>query len=218
MSLPITLDIDSIIWLEEFLNAYPGATMLISHDKTFLDNVTTRTVEIVNGKIEDYKCNYSNYLIQRQDRIEKQQQAKKNQEEFIKQTERNIEKFRAKANKAKFAQSLIKKLDKLDVLEVDSSDNSNINFRFQAPPRSGKVVLKAEHVGKKFGPKTVLKNLEFEILRGEKVAFVGKEWHGKNHACQNDCKSNALRRKHYARTQCFFGFLRATSSRKLRWQ
>lgn len=173
------LDIDSIIWLEEFLNAYPGATMLISHDKTFLDNVTTRTVEIVNGKIEDYKCNYSNYLIQRQDRIEKQQQAKKNQEEFIKQTERNIEKFRAKANKAKFAQSLIKKLDKLDVLEVDSSDNSNINFRFQPPPRSGKVVLKAEDVTKKYGPKTVLKNLEFEILRGEKVAFVGKNGMGK---------------------------------------
>ena len=130
------LDIESIIWLEEFLTSYNGATILISHDKTFLDNVTTRTVEIVMGKIEDYKCNYSNYLIQRGYRIEKQQQAKKNQEELIKQTKSNIDKFRAKANKAKFAQSLIKKLDKMEILEVDSSDNSNINFQFQKPPRS----------------------------------------------------------------------------------
>jgi len=173
------LDIESIIWLEEFLTNYNGATILISHDKTFLDNVTTRTVEIVMGKIEDYKCNYSNYLIQRTDRIQKQQQAKKNQEEFIKQTERNIEKFRAKASKAKFAQNLMKKLDKMDILEVDSSDNSNINFRFQTPPRSGKVVVKVDGVSKKYGPKTVLKNINFEINRGEKVAFVGKNGMGK---------------------------------------
>jgi ATP-binding cassette subfamily F protein 3 len=173
------LDIESIIWLEEFLTNYNGATILISHDKTFLDNVSTRTVEIVVGKIEDYKCNYSNYLIQRTERIEKQQQAKKNQEEFIKQTERNIEKFRAKASKAKFAQNLMKKLDKMDILEVDSSDNSNINFRFQTPPRSGKVVVKVDGVTKKYGPKTVLKNIEFEINRGEKVAFVGKNGMGK---------------------------------------
>jgi len=173
------LDIESIIWLEDFLNSYNGSTILISHDKTFLDNVTTRTVEIVMGKIEDYKCNYTNYLIQRADRIEKQQAAKKNQEEFIKQTERNIEKFRAKASKAKFAQNLMKKLDKMEVLEVDSSDNSNINFKFQKPPRSGKVVVKAENVSKSYGDKTVLKNLDFEILRGEKVAFVGKNGMGK---------------------------------------
>lgn len=173
------LDIESILWLEEFLVNYHGATILISHDKTFLDNVTTRTVEIVMGKIEDYKCNYSNYLVQRQDRIEKQQQAKKNQEEYIKQTERNIEKFRAKANKAKFAQSLIKKLDKMEILEVDSSDNSNIHFQFQEPPRSGKVVVKAENVGKSFGEKQVLRNVDFEVLRGEKVAFVGKNGMGK---------------------------------------
>ena len=173
------LDIESILWLEEFLINYHGATILISHDKTFLDNVTTRTVEIVMGKIEDYKCNYSNYLVQRQDRIEKQQQAKKNQEEYIKQTERNIEKFRAKANKAKFAQSLIKKLDKMEILEVDSSDNSNIHFQFQEPPRSGKVVVKAENVGKSFGEKQVLRKVDFEVLRGEKVAFVGKNGMGK---------------------------------------
>lgn len=173
------LDIESILWLEEFLTNYNGATILISHDKTFLDNVTTRTVEIVMGKIEDYKCNYSNYLIQRTDRIEKQQAAKKNQEEFIKQTERNIEKFRAKANKAKFAQSLIKKLDKMEILDVDSSDNSNINFKFQPPPRSGKVVVSSEGVTKKYGEKMVLKNIDFVITRGEKVAFVGKNGMGK---------------------------------------
>lgn len=173
------LDIESIIWLEEFLTNYNGATILISHDKTFLDNVTTRTVEIVMGKIEDYKCNYSNYLIQRGDRIEKQQQAKKNQEELIKQTKSNIDKFRAKANKAKFAQSLIKKLDKMEILEVDSSDNSNINFQFQKPPRSGKVVVKAGDVSKTYGDKNVFKGVDFEINRGEKVAFVGKNGMGK---------------------------------------
>ena len=173
------LDIESIIWLEEFLTSYNGATILISHDKTFLDNVTTRTVEIVMGKIEDYKCNYSNYLIQRGDRIEKQQQAKKNQEELIKQTKSNIDKFRAKANKAKFAQSLIKKLDKMEILEVDSSDNSNINFQFQKPPRSGKVVVKAADVSKSYGDKNVFKGVDFEINRGEKVAFVGKNGMGK---------------------------------------
>lgn len=173
------LDIESIIWLEEFLTNYNGATILISHDKTFLDNVTTRTVEIVMGKIEDYKCNYSNYLIQRGDRIEKQQQAKKNQEELIKQTKSNIDKFRAKANKAKFAQSLIKKLDKMEILEVDSSDNSNINFQFQKPPRSGKVVVKAGDVSKSYGDKNVFKGVDFEINRGEKVAFVGKNGMGK---------------------------------------
>ncbi|MCB0537018.1 MAG: ABC-F family ATP-binding cassette domain-containing protein [Bacteroidetes bacterium] len=173
------LDIESIIWLEEFLVNYEGATILISHDKQFLDNVTTRTIEIVMGKIEDYKCNYSNYLEQRQERIEKQVQAKKNQDEFIKQTERNIEKFRAKATKAKFAQNLMKKLDNLEKIEVDQSDNSLIHFQFQKPPRSGKVVVKAENVQKSYGKKLVLNHLNFEILRGEKIAFVGKNGMGK---------------------------------------
>lgn len=173
------LDIESIIWLEEFLINYEGATILISHDKQFLDNVCTRTIEIVMGKLEDYKCNYSNYLIQRQERIEKQVQAKKNQDEFIKQTEKNIEKFRAKATKAKFAQNLMKKLDNLEKIDVDQSDNSLIHFQFQAPPRSGKVVVKAENVSKEYGSKMVLKNLNFEILRGEKIAFVGKNGMGK---------------------------------------
>lgn len=173
------LDIESIIWLEEYLKTYHGAVLVVSHDKAFLDNVTNRTIEIVLGKIEDYKCNYSNYLIQRQDRIEKQQQAKKNQEDFIKQTERNIEKFRAKASKAKFAQSLIKKLDKLERIEVDGSENNVMHFKFREPSRSGNVVVKIENASKSFGTKEVLKNVGLEINRGEKVAFVGKNGMGK---------------------------------------
>ena len=173
------LDIESIIWLEEYLSTYPGSVLVVSHDKAFLDNVTNRTIEIVLGKIEDYKCNYSQYLVQRTDRIEKQQQAKKNQEDFIKQTERNIEKFRAKASKAKFAQSLIKKLDKLDVIEVDGSENSSMNFKFREPSRSGDIVVKVENTSKSFGNKIVLKNVNLEINRGEKVAFVGKNGMGK---------------------------------------
>lgn len=173
------LDIESILWLEEFLINYEGAVMLISHDKAFLDNVTTRTIEIVMGKLEDYKCNYSNYLIQREERISKQKQAKKNQEEWIKQTERNIEKFRAKASKAKFAQTLIKKLDNIEKIAVDDSDFSKISFQFQAPPRSGKVVVDAKNVSKSYGNKNVLHQLNFEINRGDKVAFVGKNGMGK---------------------------------------
>lgn len=173
------LDIESIIWLEEFLVQHEGTVIIVSHDKAFLDNVTNRTIEIVLGKLEDYKCNYSNYLIQRQDRIEKQVQAKKNQEEYIKQTKQNIEKFRAKATKAKFAQSLIRKLENLDVIEVDGSDNSSINFSFQKPPRSCKLVVNVINASKIFGEKKVFSNINLEINRGEKVAFVGKNGMGK---------------------------------------
>ena len=173
------LDIESIIWLEEYLKSYHGSVIVVSHDKAFLDNVTNRTIEIVSGKIEDYKCNYSNYLIQRKDRIEKQQQAKKNQDDFIKQTERNIEKFRAKATKAKFAQSLMKKLDKLERIEVDATDNYAMHFKFRPPNRSGDIVVKVNKASKSFGDNEVLKNVSLEINRGEKVAFVGKNGMGK---------------------------------------
>lgn len=173
------LDIESIIWLEEYLKTYHGSVLVVSHDKAFLDNVTNRTIEIVLGKIEDYKYNYSNYLIQRKERLEKQQQAQKNQQDFIRQTERNIEKFRAKASKAKFAQSLIKKLDKLERIEVDGSDNHAMHFKFRPPSRSGDIVVSVKNASKRFGDNQVLKNINLEINRGEKVAFVGKNGMGK---------------------------------------
>lgn len=173
------LDIESIMWLEEFLMDYPGAIMMISHDRTFLDKITNRTIEITNGGIQDYKANYSKYLILRKERREKLENAKKNQDQQIAQMERNIEKFRAKASKASFAQSLIKKLDKIERIEMDVEDVSSINIRFIDPPRSGKVVVTAENVSKKYGDKEVIKPMSFSIDAGEKIAFVGKNGMGK---------------------------------------
>jgi ATP-binding cassette subfamily F protein 3 len=173
------LDIESIMWLEEFLVDYPGAIMMISHDRTFLDKITNRTIEITNGSIQDYKANYSKYLILRQERREKLGNAVKNQEKQIAQMERNIEKFRAKASKASFAQSLIKKLDKIDRIEIDHEDVSSINIRFIDPPRSGKVVVNAENVSKTYGDKEVIKPMTFTVDAGEKIAFVGKNGMGK---------------------------------------
>jgi ATP-binding cassette subfamily F protein 3 len=173
------LDIESIMWLEEFLMDYPGAIIMISHDRTFLDKITNRTIEITNGSIQDYKANYSKYLILRQERREKLGNAVKNQEKQIAQMERNIEKFRAKASKASFAQSLIKKLDKIERIEIDHEDVSSINIRFIDPPRSGKVVVNAENVSKTYGDKEVIKPMTFTIDAGEKIAFVGKNGMGK---------------------------------------
>ncbi len=173
------LDIESIMWLEEFLVEYPGAIMMISHDKTFLDKITNRTIEITNGSIQDYKANYSKYLILRKERREKLENAVKNQDRQIAQMERNIEKFRAKASKASFAQSLIKKLDKIDRIEIDPEDVSSINIRFIPPPRSGKVVVNAENVSKTYGDKQVIKPMSFTVDAGEKIAFVGKNGMGK---------------------------------------
>lgn len=173
------LDIESIMWLEEFLMDYPGAIMMISHDRTFLDKITNRTIEITNGSIQDYKANYSKYLILRKERREKLENAKKNQDQQIAQMERNIEKFRAKASKASFAQSLIKKLDKIERIEMDVEDISSINIRFIDPPRSGKVVVHAEGVSKNYGDKQVIKPMSFSVDAGEKIAFVGKNGMGK---------------------------------------
>lgn len=173
------LDIESIMWLEEFLVEYPGAIIMISHDRTFLDKITNRTIEITNGSIQDYKANYSKYLILRKERREKLENAKKNQDQQIAQMERNIEKFRAKASKASFAQSLIKKLDKIERIEMDIEDLSSINIRFIDPPRSGKVVVNAENVSKNYGDKEVIKPMTFTVDAGEKIAFVGKNGMGK---------------------------------------
>lgn len=173
------LDIDSIEWLEDFLKNYPGALVLISHDKAFLDAVTTRTAEILNGKLFDYKAAYSKYLVLRQVEMERQVEEQKNQEKYIKHTEELINKFRAKKNKAAFAQSLIKKLDKLEAIEVDDADKSSIRFRFPPAPRSGKIVIETKKLTKKFGKKEVFDNLDLIVGRQEKIALIGKNGAGK---------------------------------------
>ena len=173
------LDIESIIWLEEFLKKYAGAIMLVSHDKMFLDNTTNRTIEISLGKIYDYKYPYSKYLVQRKELKEKQLQAFKNQEKEIKHTEQLIEKFRAKANKASMAQSLIKKLNKVERIEVDADDNSVMKVRFPMSVQPGKVVVEAENVAKNYGDNQVLNNVNLLIERSSKIAFVGQNGQGK---------------------------------------
>lgn len=174
------LDIEAIMWLEEFMETFPGAVMLISHDKTFLDSVTNRTIEISNQKIYDYKTNYSRYLVLRKERKEQQENAAKNQQKIINQTEVLIDKYRAKASKAAFAQSLIKKLDRMEIVEVDDDDNMSMNFRFPAPAHSGKIVLTVENAGKSYGPKHIFSGAEFIITKGEKIGLVGRNGEGKS--------------------------------------
>lgn len=173
------LDIESIVWFENFLKNYSGAVLLVSHDKMFLDNVTNRTIEISLGQIYDYKKPYSEYLLLRNDIKEKQLQAQKNQEKEIKQTEQLIEKFRYKASKAAFAQSLIKKLDKVERIEVDDNDNSVMNIRFPLSVQPGKVVFEVENATKNYGDKKVLINVNMLLDRGSKIAFVGQNGQGK---------------------------------------
>jgi ATP-binding cassette subfamily F protein 3 len=168
------------MWLEEFMETFPGAVMLISHDKTFLDSVTNRTIEISNQKIYDYKTNYSRYLILRKERKEQQENAAKNQQKIIDQTEVLIDKYRAKASKAAFAQSLIKKLDRMERVEVDDDDNLSMNFRFPAPAHSGKIILTVENAGKHYGPKHIFSGAEFIVTKGEKIGLVGRNGEGKS--------------------------------------
>lgn len=174
------LDIESIQWLEEFMQTFSGSVMLISHDKQFLDTVTTRTIEISNNKIYDYKTNYSRYLILRKERREQQENAAKNQQKIIDQTEVLIDKYRAKASKASFAQSLIKKLDRMERVEVDESDNATMFFKFPPPAHSGKIVLTVEHAGKKYGDKQIFSDANFILTKGEKIALVGRNGEGKS--------------------------------------
>ena len=173
------LDIESIQWLEDFLKVYPGAVVLISHDKAFLDHVTTRTIEISLGKIYDYKTYYSKYLEQRQERREQQMAAFTNQQKQIADTEKFIERFRSKASKAIQVQSRVKQLDKIDRIEIDEEDTASMRFYFPPAPRSGKVVVEAHHVGKSFGDKKVFDDANFYIESGKKIAFVGKNGEGK---------------------------------------
>lgn len=174
------LDIHSIVWLEGFLKDFEGAIIMVSHDRSFLDNVTKRTVEIVNGKIYDYPVPYSKFVALREERRTLQMQEQKNQEKEIKHTQELIEKFRYKASKAAFAQNLIKKLDKMERIEIDDDDSRKISFRFPEGPRSGKVVLKAENLGKKYGERQIFSDANLEINRGERVAFVGQNGQGKS--------------------------------------
>ena len=171
------LDIESIIWLEEFFQKYEGAIILVSHDKTFLDNVCNKTIELELGKMYEYKANYSKYCILKEERREKQLATFENQQDQIKQIERNIERFKAKASKAKFAQSLVKKLDKMDIVEVEQDDVRSMRFQFPMSQQSGKVVVTAKNLAKNYGEKQVFHDVNLEIERGDKVAFIGKtEW------------------------------------------
>jgi len=174
------LDINSIMWLEEFLQSQEGAILMVSHDRTFLDNITNRTVEVVNGRIYDYPVAYSRFVNLREERRQQQMQEQKNQEKEIKHTEQLIEKFRYKASKAAFAQNLIKKLDNMERIEIDEDDSRKIHFRFPPAPRSGKVVIKAENVGKEYDSKQVFKGVSLEVNRQERVAFVGQNGQGKS--------------------------------------
>ena len=173
------LDIESILWLEDWLSNYQGMAVVISHDRRFLDNVTNRTVEIILGRIEDYKGAYSKYLKQRAERMEQQMNAYKNQQRVIADRERTINRFMAKATKTSMAQSMQKQLDKIDRIEIEDEDTSAMRLQFPDAPRSGEVVAKAEQLVKRYDALTVLDRVDFQLLRGERVAFVGQNGQGK---------------------------------------
>ena len=174
------LDIESIQWLENFLATRANAVVLVSHDRAFIDNVTTRTIEISMGHIYDYQVNYSHYVVLRQERLEQQRRAYENQQKQIQDTEAFIERFRYKATKSVQVQSRIKQLAKLERVEVDEVDTSHLNLKFPPAPRSGDYPVIAEGVGKSYGDHLVFADATFTIKRGEKVAFVGKNGEGKS--------------------------------------
>jgi len=173
------LDIESIQWIENFLAVYPGAVVLVSHDRAFLDSVTTRTIEISLGRIYDYKVPYSKFAILQRERREQQLAAFRNQQKVIEDNERFIERFRYKNTKAIQVQSRIKQLKKLDRIEIDEEDTSSIRINFPPAHRSGTIVIECEGISKSFGQNRVLENVDLIIERGEKVAFVGKNGEGK---------------------------------------
>lgn len=173
------LDIEAIQWFEDFLKDYPGAVVLISHDRAFLDNITKRTLEISLGKVFDYNVPYSKYEILRKERREQQLAAYRNQQKLIGETEEFIERFRYKATKAVQVQSRIKQLEKIERIEVDDLDTSSINIKFPPAPRSGDLVVRTKNLEKNYGDLTVFKDIELTITRGEKLAFVGRNGEGK---------------------------------------
>ncbi|MBU1009280.1 MAG: ABC-F family ATP-binding cassette domain-containing protein [Bacteroidetes bacterium] len=174
------LDIESIQWLEQFLQGYYGAIIMVSHDRAFLDNVCNRTIEISQARIYDYKGSYSDYVSNREQRVESQVAAYNNQQREIREIERFIERFRYKSTKAKQVQSRVKLLEKMDEVIVDDRDQSSIHFRFPPAPHSGKIVVEAKKVTKHYGALEVLNSIDLTILRGEKIAFVGRNGEGKS--------------------------------------
>ncbi|MFA6368200.1 MAG: ABC-F family ATP-binding cassette domain-containing protein [Bacteroidales bacterium] len=174
------LDIESIQWLENFLINYFGAVVLVSHDRTFLDNITKRTIEITAGKIYDYKASYSDYVQLLQQRRETQQSILSNQQRQIAEIEKFVEKFRYKATKAKQVQSRIKLIEKMELETIDEVDTSTIHFQFPKAPHSGKIVVEMKNVNKSYGEKQILKDVNIIIEKGEKIAFVGKNGEGKS--------------------------------------
>jgi ATP-binding cassette subfamily F protein 3 len=173
------LDIESIQWIEDYLINYSGAVVIVSHDRAFLDNITQRTIEISLGKTYDYKANYSEYVALREERVEQQMASYNNQQKEIKDIELFIERFRYKATKARQVQSRIKRLNKIDIIEIDDRDHSAIHFRFPPAPHAGVVTLEAKQLFKKYDQKPILNDLNFQILKGEKIAFVGRNGEGK---------------------------------------
>lgn len=174
------LDIESIQWLENFLQTYPGAVVLVSHDRTFLDNITTRTIEITAGRIYDYKASYSEYVVQMQERRASQMASLTNQQRQVAQIEAFIERFRYKATKSKQVQSRIKMLERMETISVDEVSTESIHFQFPPAPHSGKIVVEANHLGKAYGDNRVFDNVDLTILKGSKVAFVGRNGEGKS--------------------------------------
>ena len=174
------LDIESIIWLENFLSDYRGAVVLISHDKQFLDKITKRTIELELGKLHDYQANYTNYLLQRAERRQLLNAAYENQQKVIAAREKTIARFMAKATKTSMAQSMQKQLEKMDRIELDEMDTSQIRLQFPPSPRSAEVVLDAENVKKSYAGKLVFDQVDLRITRGERVAFVGQNGMGKS--------------------------------------
>ena len=174
------LDIESIQWLENYLQGYTGAVVLVSHDRTFLDNITKRTIEITAGRIYDYKCPYSEYVVQMQERRASQMAQLTNQQRQVAQIEAFIERFRYKATKAKQVQSRVKMLERMEKIEVDEVSTESIHFQFPPAPHSGKIVVEAQHLGKAYGDNQVFDGVELLLTSGRKVAFVGRNGEGKS--------------------------------------
>ena len=174
------LDIVSIQWLENYLASYSGAVVLVSHDRTFLDNITKRTIEITAGRIYDYKCSYSEYVVQMQERRASQMAQLTNQQRQVAQIEAFIERFRYKATKAKQVQSRVKMLERMEEIRIDEVSTESIHFQFPPAPHSGKIVVEAQRLGKAYGDNQVFDGVDFLLTAGRKVAFVGRNGEGKS--------------------------------------